>query len=461
MGTYILDSKIPRKTKSDDLVIKRREQIIRAAIKLFSEKGFAQTTLRELAHESGLSHGNIYDYVGSKNDILFLIHEFIHSVATARINQSIKSVHDPMEKLFRIIRTEIATMYELSDAVLLMYRDSRALEKHFLKKMLSRERERIQIFENVLEECMSQNLLQTLNARALANLIKTMSETLVLKRWDMKKMVNREEMERIILAMVFNGLLKKPQKEQLSPVADNLRGKSILIINYTDCGRRLHPFLLAKGARLALYVNSDLQGEQAKLIAQQEKGKNCKVYLSRDVGPMSSKLLKYIIHDFGPVEIIIHYFGIGTGIAVPAGQSNMPGFENNFDYAQELANYIQKNAGKMSLEKILYLAPCAEERNVNAIWYEATKAALTVLTKSVADNLAATGINVNCVVPGLPEKTGLMKEEEGAKRTKNAARASNGVIVEENDFSEIVYFLISRKSQYLNGEVITVSGRSI
>ena len=282
------------------------------------------------------------------------------------------------------------------------------------------------------------------------------------KDYDLKK-AELELIEHKIkkLASQTPKIVKKPQKEQLSPVADNLRGKSILIINYTDCGRRLHPFLLAKGARLALYVNSDLQGEQAKLIAQQEKGKNCKVYLSRDIGPMSSKLLKYIIHDFGPVEIIIHYFGIGTGIAVPAGQSNMPGFENNFDYAQELANYIQKNAGKMSLEKILYLAPCAEERNVNAIWYEATKAALTVLTKSVADNLAATGINVNCVVPGLPEKTGLMKEEEGAKRTKNAARASNGVIVEENDFSEIVYFLISRKSQYLNGEVITVSGRSI
>ena len=62
---------IPTTVKNKDLVEKRRRQIVLAAIKLFSKKGFHKTTLKELAEEAGLSHGNVYDYVGSKEDIFF------------------------------------------------------------------------------------------------------------------------------------------------------------------------------------------------------------------------------------------------------------------------------------------------------------------------------------------------------------------------------------------------------
>jgi len=63
--------KIPTTIKSKELVEKRREQIVLAAIKLFAKKGFHKATLRELSDEAGISHGNIYDYVGTKEDIFF------------------------------------------------------------------------------------------------------------------------------------------------------------------------------------------------------------------------------------------------------------------------------------------------------------------------------------------------------------------------------------------------------
>ena len=62
---------IPATVKNKRLVQKQREQIILATLKLFSEKGFFKTTMHELAEESGLTYRNIYDYVGSKEDIFF------------------------------------------------------------------------------------------------------------------------------------------------------------------------------------------------------------------------------------------------------------------------------------------------------------------------------------------------------------------------------------------------------
>ncbi|RPJ01755.1 MAG: TetR/AcrR family transcriptional regulator [Deltaproteobacteria bacterium] len=58
--------KIPTKIKNDSLVRKRRQQIFEAVIKLFSQKGYHMTTLREISRESGITLGNLYDYINTK-----------------------------------------------------------------------------------------------------------------------------------------------------------------------------------------------------------------------------------------------------------------------------------------------------------------------------------------------------------------------------------------------------------
>jgi len=51
----------------------RREQIVKAAEKIFGEKGFHETTISEIAKGAGLSEPTIYEYFSSKEDILFTI----------------------------------------------------------------------------------------------------------------------------------------------------------------------------------------------------------------------------------------------------------------------------------------------------------------------------------------------------------------------------------------------------
>jgi len=49
----------------------RRKEIIDAAIKLFSEQGYARTTTKAIAREAGIAEGTIYKYFPSKRDLLF------------------------------------------------------------------------------------------------------------------------------------------------------------------------------------------------------------------------------------------------------------------------------------------------------------------------------------------------------------------------------------------------------
>ncbi|MDH6278881.1 TetR/AcrR family transcriptional regulator [Prescottella agglutinans] len=51
----------------------RREEILFHAAKLFSEKGVAGTTVRDIADEVGILSGSLYHYFGSKDAIVFEI----------------------------------------------------------------------------------------------------------------------------------------------------------------------------------------------------------------------------------------------------------------------------------------------------------------------------------------------------------------------------------------------------
>lgn len=51
----------------------RKEQILRAAERIFAQKGFLQATVADVAREAGVSEATIYEYFPSKEELLFSI----------------------------------------------------------------------------------------------------------------------------------------------------------------------------------------------------------------------------------------------------------------------------------------------------------------------------------------------------------------------------------------------------
>ena len=77
--------------KDSALVQERRNLIKERAISLFLRKGYHETTTRELAEACGMSAGSLYQYIGSKEDILHFIAEGSRRDAEAlerRLDQS-------------------------------------------------------------------------------------------------------------------------------------------------------------------------------------------------------------------------------------------------------------------------------------------------------------------------------------------------------------------------------------
>src|SRR5262245_36680593 len=57
-----------------------RERILDVALDLFVRKGYAETSLREIAAELGFSKAALYYHFESKQDILMALHLRVHSI---------------------------------------------------------------------------------------------------------------------------------------------------------------------------------------------------------------------------------------------------------------------------------------------------------------------------------------------------------------------------------------------
>lgn len=199
---------IPTNIKNESLVNKRRQQIFEAAIKLFPKKGYHSTTLREISKETGITLGNLYDYISTKEDILYIIQERATQAVIETVSTNQEGNLDPFAKLRRLINSELDMVDKYQDLILIIYRESHAWSRKLLHILLKNERHHVQQFEKVIVEGIENGVFKETNARMLANMVIMLVNTWVLRRWDLGARINIEEMRRCILETVFNGIVK-------------------------------------------------------------------------------------------------------------------------------------------------------------------------------------------------------------------------------------------------------------
>ena len=207
MAKKTLRKKISTKIKNTKLVEERHEQIFQAASKLIQKKGYHMTTLRDLSKETGISLGNLYDYITTKEDILYLVHERAAQMVRGAVSQEMSDVTDPVQKLRQMIESELEAMHRYQNLVMTIYQESHSLSKPSLGTMLRSEEAHIGRFKEVIEEGIKLGVFKEANPVMLANVIKMMIDCWVLKRWNLRGKVSLEEMKQGILQMVQAGIM--------------------------------------------------------------------------------------------------------------------------------------------------------------------------------------------------------------------------------------------------------------
>lgn len=122
---------------NDSLRDNRKLRIEKAAKTLFIKQGFHGTSTRAIAARAGVSLGNVYNYYGTKEEILESIIGRYQKVIDAELNQMFGQLTEPFqpEDLVRFGHAVGALVSKHSDFWLLMYIDVLEFRNQHFRKM--------------------------------------------------------------------------------------------------------------------------------------------------------------------------------------------------------------------------------------------------------------------------------------------------------------------------------------
>jgi AcrR family transcriptional regulator len=75
------------------------ELILRTSARIFAEKSYHSTSMRDISRATSVSLAGLYHYCKSKEELLFLIQDHCFGRVLERLEQRIKGIADPFEKL--------------------------------------------------------------------------------------------------------------------------------------------------------------------------------------------------------------------------------------------------------------------------------------------------------------------------------------------------------------------------
>ncbi len=177
---------IPTQVKNPDLVDRRRRQIVEAAAKLFIAQGFHKTTTRQIARAAGFSIGSLYEYVTSKEDVLYLVCEFIHTEVERGVAGAMQRTTGGKEVLAEVIREYFLVCHRMSDFILLIYQETRSLPGVWRKRVLENELRITGVLVEVLTGLAASGDLPSMNNEKLelvAHNITVLGHMWTFRRW--------------------------------------------------------------------------------------------------------------------------------------------------------------------------------------------------------------------------------------------------------------------------------------
>ena len=177
-------------------------------------------------------------------------------------------------------------------------------------------------------------------------------------------------------------------------------------------------------------------------------------------GAAVASIVKELGETFSPVELVVNNAGV-------AGQSLFQ------DISDEMWNrYLAVNlGGARNTIKAALPHMISEKRgcivNISSIWgqrgascevaYACTKAGIIALTRSLAMELAPSGIRVNCVAPGVINTD--MVQVLGQETLDELAKETPlGRLGTPEDIAYAVSFFASERAGFITGQVLTADG---
>jgi len=204
-------SEIRTYSNNTELISERRLQILQGAIGVLLKKGFKATTLRDISLASGISIGNIYRYIGSKDDLLHLLCQ-----TRSNSREGLEKVAEENKDLniTDLLKESIRYHFSVGDQSrtynLFFNREIYHFSAEDRRILLDSQNAVIDYFKILLDKGNSSGEFRISSTRAVAHNILMLGHDWGLRHWYLSQFFTLEEYTNIQTELILKQILSNP-----------------------------------------------------------------------------------------------------------------------------------------------------------------------------------------------------------------------------------------------------------
>lgn len=197
---------VPSSAKDLKLAEKKQKKIVEGACNLFFKKGFHGTNIREIAAECGMSMGQLYHYISSKDDILFLVYKHLQELwYEYLVDFGFEETEEPLTRLIRAIRSTIEFPSKNQKLFQFIFSEAKYLDKEHLKVILELDNRNVSGFFLELLKEVNKKYPMDCDLDLAARSLTFYTLFIALRGWNLKEWSTNEIVD-FMLTFILKGL---------------------------------------------------------------------------------------------------------------------------------------------------------------------------------------------------------------------------------------------------------------
>ena len=133
------------------------ELILRTSARIFAEKSYHSTSMRDISRATGVSLAGLYHYCKSKEELLFLIQDHCFGRVLERFQARIKSVDDPFQKLRIFIENHLSFFAANMAEMKVLSHEAESLEGDLHRHVSTKKERYAKMARKILREIQERN----------------------------------------------------------------------------------------------------------------------------------------------------------------------------------------------------------------------------------------------------------------------------------------------------------------
>jgi AcrR family transcriptional regulator len=198
-------------------VAHRRTELIDVATKLFLERGFHNTSIRDIVRACSFNVASLYMYVSSKEDILYLVAQDLMNTIARALSETVLVPDSPKRSLEIGFANYCRIVDRFRRPIRLLYREVAFLPPESRSNVLGTVSDVISYFERIVAQGTAQGAFRDVSSRLTALDIMVVAHMIALHTREVRKLTDLDGYIKFHLEAIFAGLLAPQSSRTVRP----------------------------------------------------------------------------------------------------------------------------------------------------------------------------------------------------------------------------------------------------